>query len=167
MVWPRSLGFAAAGAAFAQFLPGLVMESQMTNGHAAWGWKSQMPKCVSPKNANWKFKEGTSVAAGVKATVECVNTGGTPSVAAIECPTSDGKQSPDNGWWGICGVGPKCLSDNEIGDKVKCTGGTPPATTTTTATTTTAKSTSTSKSIATSTVSVGVVLIAGAGAMYV
>jgi len=121
----RIFGFAAAGAALAQVLPGLVMESQMINSHASWGWSFKTPKCKPAGGGEIYFKEGADISDGASGTVMCKCKGGTPSAAQVACPSSQsGKNptSPDNGWYDLCGDGPSCEKDMVVGEDVTCSG---------------------------------------------
>eukprot|EP00933_Yihiella_yeosuensis_P045085 TRINITY_DN403_c0_g1_i1.p1 TRINITY_DN403_c0_g1~~TRINITY_DN403_c0_g1_i1.p1 ORF type:complete len:162 (+),score=50.70 TRINITY_DN403_c0_g1_i1:205-690(+) len=121
----RTFGFAAAGAALAQFLPGLVMESQMVNSHASWGWSFKPPKCIAPIGGEIYYEGSADIAAGADGKVKCNCKGGTPSKTSVPCPSSksgNSPTSPDNGWYDLCGSGPSCKKDMTIGADVTCSG---------------------------------------------
>eukprot|EP00933_Yihiella_yeosuensis_P069682 TRINITY_DN764_c0_g1_i1.p1 TRINITY_DN764_c0_g1~~TRINITY_DN764_c0_g1_i1.p1 ORF type:complete len:171 (+),score=54.66 TRINITY_DN764_c0_g1_i1:358-870(+) len=157
----RAFGFAAAGATVAQMLPGLVMESQLSNGHAMWAWSSSPPKCKPAAGANWNFVEGATIAQGAKGTVKCTASGHTASAATVACPASAATPAkPDGGWWSTCKPGKSCVADMPIGSSISCKGGNKTTAKTTATTTTTKKAASTSGASGTAASSMTVIMAA-------
>mmetsp|Transcript_128689 Transcript_128689/g.411468 ORF Transcript_128689/g.411468 Transcript_128689/m.411468 type:complete len:136 (+) Transcript_128689:58-465(+) len=133
MVAFRPVAALAAGAIAAQLpLFGLVLQGQVPALQAALGW-STTPKCVFK---NGVCMEGATVEAGKTCMPKCSDATKSPSDnTSLACPVSNGKSSPDNGWWLICGQGTgACAKNNELGAIVTCpaaaksTSGLPPTT---------------------------------------
>eukprot|EP00444_Apocalathium_aciculiferum_P038013 CAMPEP_0183485216 /NCGR_PEP_ID=MMETSP0370-20130417/179314_1 /TAXON_ID=268820 /ORGANISM="Peridinium aciculiferum, Strain PAER-2" /LENGTH=298 /DNA_ID=CAMNT_0025678513 /DNA_START=75 /DNA_END=966 /DNA_ORIENTATION=+ len=112
------LALAAGGVRDRSQLRGLVLQGQVPALQAAWGWSTK-PKCIFK---NGVCVEGATVEAGNTCTPQCSDkTQNVSDKTALACPVSDGKATPDNGWWDICGPGAgACASNNALGATVTC-----------------------------------------------
>merc|ERR1712079_231703 len=62
-----------------------------------------------------------TIDAGTTGTVECTGNVGNASAATVDCPSSAGTSSPDNGWWAQCGPGNSCTGkEKPIGGSITC-----------------------------------------------